>query len=115
MPNLITRGLGPSAGEAGREGPVTQGFGGVAAVAPVTIQNEDYRWVELSRLRSVEGTNPMQVGSVRTVDVMASHLDGTRVIEAAPKQFVSTREVPVARSNSGNAVARKIRAIRKKR
>lgn len=103
MSLIITRGFGPSAGLAGRDGPVTQGFGAPSSAVFVPEVRTDWRWIEYARLRSVEGVDPMSLGvGVRTVNVVLANLAGGSV------------DVPVARVSSGNAAANRVRALRRK-
>lgn len=112
---IITRGFGPSAGLAGRTGPVTQGFGASAVFVPEV--RTDWRWIEYARLRSIEGVDPMSLGvGVRTVNVVLANL-GPAPAQRCDDSIHSggSVDVPVARVSSGNAAANRVRTLRRKR
>jgi len=120
MSLIITRGLGPSAGLAGRDGLITQGYGAPANTVPqpaeIPAYPTDWKWIEFARLRNIQGIDPAGISSVRTVELSMSSLgERPEVHIEEGSQSSKPRSVPVVRANAGNIAMNKLRAFKRRR
>jgi len=105
---IITKGLGPSTGLAGRDGLITQGFGGTPNTVEVPAHTTDWKWIEFARLRNIQGIDPIGISSVRTVELSLPSME-------EGSQTIGIRTVPVVRARAGSPAAHKLRALKRRR